>query len=158
VPVPLLSELRKLAGQDPYITNAREKIQRLLASGYIPPGEVCVMCGLRTAEVWQCTAACERKWVERRRETGNSALMALRMIFSPLTMALASFTRSADGEDEMQVERGRDVVVKLPLRLCQNCREKRLLAKAEDLRRALGRVPEYAELLKEYPDAELSSL
>jgi hypothetical protein len=157
-PVPLLSELRKQAGHDPYATSARDRIAKLLAGGYVPPGEVCLACHVRTTETSQCTAICERTWVEQDRKINNKFLAAICFLILPCLTGIFLLMRPKIVQTETRGERGRDVIVKLPFRLCQNCREKRVLAKAGELRQALGRVPEYAELLKEYPEAELSSL
>ena len=51
---------------------------------------------------------------------------------------------------------GRELVVRAPLRVCADCRSRlRKRTCRKELRALLETVPEYAELLREYPDAGL---
>ncbi len=144
VDVPSLRELRRSAGEADAV-NPVLVIERLLAAGELLPGRGCTRCGRDDAAAVHVTATCERSWTKNRDGP---------WWFRP---ALPWFARLfvREGEDPVPGQRfGRDVSLRLPLRLCPPCRaEARGRA---DLCDALRQVPVYAALLDRYPDAVLT--
>ena len=54
--------------------------------------------------------------------------------------------------------RGRELVVEAPLRVCADCKRRlSTWTRRKELRSLLQTVPEYAELLDEYPNARLDA-
>jgi hypothetical protein len=141
VAVPLLSELRRQV--------------KVLADGSVPTNGRCLQCGGQTSRVAECKAICERVWVDSVRGPWNTFIWIAAILIWPMAASLAIFLRGKPEAEERQ-ERGREVVVRLPFHLCEACRVRQELRKTHDLRAALQRVPEYAELFREYPEAELS--
>lgn len=153
VPVPLLSQLRRDAGQDAYVTNAAERIARLLASGEIPTRGRCLVCDRQTMLVDECTAVCEQSWQRVNRRLDRSTLF-LAIITGPLFALLYFLSRGKQPEDDVEVL-GHDVSVTLRYHWCEGCRERNSLRSLRELRQSLERLPEYAALFREYPDVRL---
>ena len=156
--VPGLSELRRAAGQDPYVTNAVEKINKMLAQGELPPGPNCMVCHSPAPATFTCEVVCEQSWVVRRgrgQGPSNPLLAGLALMFTPFWLRLMLDRREADEPET----RGRDVTVRVPLRLCGACRRSLGgLRRSRAIKRLLRQVPVYEELLEEYPWAKVRSI
>jgi hypothetical protein len=146
VDVPSLRELRRSAGEADTV-NPVLVIERLTADGELPGGRGCTWCGRDDAATVHVTATCERRWFRR---PGRWNWLAVAVISWPLALAAHLWERQAGEVQEF----GRDVILRLPLRLCPPCRaEFRGRAALADV---LRQVPVYAALLDRYPAAELT--
>lgn len=145
--VPGLGQLRRQAGQEAYVTNAVERVRKMLAAGEIPPGELCAGCGAPTADVLQCEAVCEKSW--SRRMAGDSG-REFGGFLAFLLLPGGLFRRKVRTE-----RHGRDVSVTLPLRVCRSCRKDVGPGHRRRLVEWLRTVPGYDDLFREYPDLDL---
>ena len=147
VPVPSLSQLRKIAGQGAYESGILDTVNRMVREGELPQGETCVISGFPTDDFYNLYIQCEFVNKKRLLGWGNVIRLLLLMIW-PLLFWVAG------GFDEEAVEHGHDRGVYAPLRVRKedHNRLKRIRSQAK-LRRLLRTVPIYAELLKEYPRA-----
>lgn len=145
--VPSLSALRRRAGLTSYEGSIAGTIRRKLADGELPLGDLCARCGMPTEETLQCSIECERT--------------SPRASDSWATVLLGAFTGIGTWlqlqEQYLNTEvTGRELVVEAPLRVCADCRRRlRKRTRRNELRALLKTVPEYAELLREYPHAGL---
>jgi hypothetical protein len=139
VPVPGLSTLRELAGQDAYETGPVDVIRNMLWRGELPVGKLCAVSGVETQDVIELVVEAER--VHPGAEHWPHAWLGL--VVSPILL-LAMFQKP-------RPEVGRDTVVETPLLVAsaQHSRVRRAGQKA--LKRWLRSVPIYAELLEAYP-------
>ena len=155
--VPGLSKLRQAAGQGAYITNAVEMINKMLAQGELPPGPDCMICHSPTRATFTCEVVCEKAWVMRRGPgESNAFLTGLALAFAPFWLALTLLAKRDRNEPDV---RGRDVTVRVPLRLCGACRRSLGgLRRPRAIKRLLRQVPIYAQLLEEYPGAKVRSI
>ena len=146
-PVPSLSELRRRAGLTSYEGSIAGTIRRKLVNGELPAGDLCVRCGMPTEETLECSVECERTSA---RGPGSWATVLLSM-FTSIGTWLTLHEQYLDPEVT-----GRELVVEAPLRVCTDCRRRlRKRTRRKELRALLQTVPEYAELLREYPHAGL---
>jgi len=144
VDVPSLRELRRLAGAADTV-NPVLVIEQLAAAGELPPGRGCARCGRDDAATAHVTATCERSWTKKR--DGPWWLTPALPWFARLFVRMA--------EEAAPAERfGRDVSLRLPVRLCPACRAE--VRTRDDVADVLREVPIYARLLDRYPDAALS--
>ena len=155
--VPGLSELRQAAGQHAYVTNTVEAIRKMLAQGELPPGPNCMICHSPTRATFTCEVDCEKAWAVRRGPgESNPVLTGLALAFVPFWLALALLAKRDREEPDT---RGRDVTVRVPLRLCGPCRRSLGgLRRPRAIKRLLRQVPVYAQLLEEYPGAKVRSI
>src|SRR5687768_7220973 len=123
VAVPLLSQLRRQAGQDAYITNAAERVAKTLSDGRVPTDGRCLVCERQTSLVNRCQAICERVWVQRNRNVLAKVIGVFALIYAPFVTALTLLMRPKVVDDKVE-ERGREVVVTLAYHLCDSCRER----------------------------------
>jgi len=146
--VPPLSELRRRAGADAYVTNAVEAVRKKLNRGELPAGPGCILCGSPAHSTVACRVVCERAFAGRESEDGGSFLAFL-------MLGGLSFLRRKRPGGSGEVH-GRDTDVELPLRLCDSCRSNAgNLRRPRALRRLIAAVPDYQRVLDEYPEAEL---
>jgi len=149
VAVPPLSELRRGAGADAYVTNAVEAVRRKLNRGELPAGPGCVLCGSPAHVTVVCRVVCERAFAGSQGEDGGSFLTFF-MFGGPCPLRRKGPGRSGEVH-------GRDTDVELPLRLCDSCRSSagNLRRRRRVLRRLIAAVPDYQRVLDEYPEAEI---
>lgn len=146
VAIPRYRELLAMAGQGPDLA-PDFVIERLLLAGKLPEEDCCLACGTPTGEVAQVVVQCERAQVG---QAGRSWLYYAGVaLLSPMH---AVFARAHHGPNE-PTEHGKDKIYLLPLRLCQQCKEQMIAAKAtKDI---LHLVPVYHRLLAKYPKANV---
>jgi len=145
VSVPSLGKLRQ-QGVVPNLTHPVLAINRMLEAGELPPPGGCVRCGVTTDRVVKIEAECERTWVKRQDE------FKWWYVFLPWIVLLA-WAANRHPKTEL---RGSDVILTLPLRVCDHClAENRGAAGLEAL---LRQVSVYYRLLERYPEAKLTLL
>ncbi|MCI0640940.1 MAG: hypothetical protein L0Y72_27020 [Gemmataceae bacterium] len=148
--MPLLRELRRLAGvSEPPLSPALE-VEALLYAGRLPEEDHCVLCGAVTDHCVYCRTECERATV-----TASAMPIWARMLggfLSGITFGWYVFM----GDEREETVCGQDRIYALPLRVCKECAQ--ALMSPDSLRDALGRVHLYERLLKKYPQAILSLL
>ena len=140
VPVPKLSVLRERSGQGAYESGPIDTILRMRGEGALPWGECCAACGRPTSEVIDLRVECERIVAA----SDNMKLkMFLALLINPLLFLIM---RNREREAV-----GRDTVVEVPLRMCQEHRGSLARSRQRKLRRLLASVPVYQQLLTAYP-------
>lgn len=143
VQVPSLKRLREMAGVP---THSPEfVIERLLLANELPQETACALCGAETTGASYCMADCAvRAMVERPRrwyELGNLAWFLV---------GAAPY----DVRTEAAREHGRDLIFRLPLRVCGACMPR--LSEKDTLLRAVRRTELYRQLLERFPEARVS--
>jgi hypothetical protein len=146
VEVPSLRELRRLGGEADTV-NPVLVIERMLADGELPAAGGCSGCGRADAEVVKVVAECERRWFRR---PGRWDWLIVAVFSWPIAL----ITYWVDRRSGEVKEFGRDVVLTLPIRLCDECRAE--MRTPADVANFLSAVPVYSRLLDRYPDAKLS--
>jgi hypothetical protein len=149
IKVPRLSELRLTTGRDAYEAGVVSAIQRLIRTGELPYGDTCALSGWPTNDVYELLVECERPWAK---QVGKSLPL-------PWEVLLGLFSPISIWRREVRTEiHGRQTVIRVPLRVRQEHHAwlSRMRSQRK-LRRLLGTVPIYAQLLHEYPDAYIST-
>ena len=158
IAVPRLSELRRLAGADAFVTNPAEAIRKLQSEGVNPAGERCLLCGSNAAVFYECHAVCESSYVKKSSSDNLYSLPKLflsilflpRILFIPLMML-------RDKDNEPSERRGHDVAVTFTLPVCDPCAATSgNVTRPHNARRLMARVPALAELLAYYPQLKLT--
>lgn len=146
IKVPSLGRLRELAGQGRYESGPLDTIRRMIATGELPPGKVCVWTGEPSddlLDVWVKIPQMERSEVGKE----SSPWMILLLGFWALPLIWA---RKGKGFVEAS-----HTVIKLPLRVTLAAQWKVRSLEAWRLKRLLRKTPEYAELLDRNPLAQV---
>ena len=146
VKIPSLSNLRRSAGQRAYATSTADRLRGMYAEGALPVEKVCLQCGDATEHVLPCVVECERP------ATRAGGLMRLLLVglVAPLWIFWQANRDYQDAE-----ARGRELVVKTPLRLCPGCAQ-RVRKSNRALLACVRQAELYAPLLDEYPQAAVS--
>lgn len=153
VRVPLLSQLRQLAGQEAYETGTIDTINRMIRDGELPFGDTCAISGLPTSDSCNLYVRCESMWTK-----GPGFFRHLFIIITcvalPCTIVWALLGWALLEERHEEVGRDRSVCVPLRVRQEHQRRLRRTRNQAK-LRKMLRTVPIYAQLLDEYPQAKI---
>ncbi len=143
--------MRRCSGDAPYASNALDAIHLACAQGALP-GNACVECGQPTEDRILCHVICERSFRKRSlvndtaEESFAAYLTGLIVPFVGLVRLVRSGLRT-----RVEVEQfGRDTSIEIALCLCGYCRPS-----VGRLRRLASRIPEYQQLLAEYPRARV---
>ncbi len=152
VPVPRLSELKRLAGHAPEAIRPSDQIRHLLLHGGLPPDSICRFTQRPTSDVVYVTVVCELPKVMGHTSWWRSALVTLGA-FAISIWLLPMYLIVARGEPEVV---GDETVFRLPVPVAADRQAQfRELSPAE-LRQYFCSIPLYARLLEEYPLATLS--
>jgi len=148
ISVPSLSQLRRAAGRDEYITNAVEVVRKALSTGELPSAS-CIQCHCTTNRVVQCKVVCESTATKRTTFGDDGDLVsAFGRLFSPIWITKKTVVTEIHG---------RDTIVEPVFCLCEACQESvGNLRRQKTLYRLLRMVPQYEQLLQEYPKAKIS--
>ena len=150
IQVPPLSELRRQAGVEPYVTSALDQIQQLLDADDLPAGSDCLLCHAPTHETVYCEAVCERSWKHREyfcEEPGG--FTEIMLFFFPVVLLCLIRAETAE-------TMGRDIVVPMPFRLRPACqRTSGVPRRSRRLKELLRAVPVYQEVLRDYPRTKI---
>ncbi len=153
VGVPLLSQLRQLAGQGAYETGTIDTIHRMIRDGELPYGDICAISGFPTSDSYDLYVQCESRWIKGP-GSGRNLFAVLSVLFLPCWMIWALVAWAL--LDEKRRELGRDRGVYIPLRVRQEHHQQlRRMRSQSKLRKLLRAVPIYATLLDEYPKARI---
>jgi hypothetical protein len=153
VRVPSLSELRKSAGADPFVTNPSEAIRRQHEQGINPAGDRCLLCGSSSAVFYDCKAICESSHVARIDDEVDDVQL-FRMILNPFRVLLWQLLRRRVTRLE---KRGHDVSVTFQLPVCDPCSAMTgKVIKVSTAKKLMRRVPLYANLLDYYPRLKIT--
>ena len=144
--MPCLSDLRRSAGQEAYELSTVDRVRKMVAEGLLPSPGLCVVSQRPTQEKMYFTIACETP--EAVGGYSSGWLMVFR-IFSPLLARLA--------RREQPKLLGREIVVRVPLSISADCQPAVRKMSSTRLRELLGTVPAYAQLLQEYPCAQIQA-
>jgi hypothetical protein len=142
--IPTLAQLKASVGQSS--VSADLELERLTATGALPLESNCAVCDRETTDKVAFSVVCERP---EDKSGGSFWYQVFFIWFSPLLYMMHMATRPAE-------VRGRNVVFRLPVRVCVACRPS--VNSRPAIRDALRRTPVYARLLDKYPDAKISSL
>ncbi|HZN34316.1 MAG TPA: hypothetical protein VFB80_10875 [Pirellulaceae bacterium] len=150
VPVPRLSELRRRAGESAFVQGTVDAIHEQIREGKLPAGDLCAFSLRPTSDVLWITVECETPYRKGGQSWAGMFFLGLAAVFCGWLSLLYLFSRREP--DEMM---GREVVLRLPLRIAADAQpEVRRLGTAK-LRELLSMVPIYAQLLGEYPQARI---
>jgi hypothetical protein len=144
--VPSLSELKMAAGEE--VLSPAVRLEQMLQLGMLPQETKCLVCGRTTAGVTHFWAICERAFVKEDPSRVWWAV-ALGWLFLGWLGVLLLAVRARD--DRIH---GSDVRLRLPLRVCPECAPD--LAGPGRFREAVLAAPLYADLLRQYPAAEIA--
>ena len=150
VSVPSLGRLRAMAGGEAYVTNPAEAIRKALNAGQRIAGEICLICKSPRPRNYLVEVVCERSFVKRGGgEESNSVPALLAQLFIPM----AEFFRSRSRATEV---RGHDIVLDVPIPVCQACVESgNNPLRPRKARRLMREVAAYKNLLDYYPKARI---
>jgi hypothetical protein len=152
VAVPKLSQLRTLAGGNPFITNPVEGIRKQQRDGINPAGESCVLCGSLSPIFYKCYAVCESSHAKRANKVDPISMV--RLLFVPIVWLIAMLLR--EKEFEPIDRRGHDIAISFDLPVCDPCAASAgKVTRASVAKRLMLQVPLYKELLECYPKLEL---
>ena len=149
VKVPKLSELKRLSGQqvEP-LAGIADYLRTMYLEKQLPPDTHCVTCKSKTTGTLDCWVECERTFDREGKQWG----MAMLFVFSiPLWLLARVFS----GVRKHEVD-GRELVVRTPLPLCENCRKSTARGEA-NIRQLLLGVGIYRQLLERYPGARIGA-
>jgi hypothetical protein len=154
VDVPLLSALRRSAGETAMPLNSIETIQALIRDGELPSGDVCPYSGAAADRTFLVRVQCERSFVR-----GSDPIDAKGAIFYVVFLgwigALIAYCKSSGRREEL----GRDTIIDLPLRVSADAAAKLARLRGQRTWKALLRKsPAYARLLDEYPEARITPI
>ncbi len=153
VRIPALSELRQMAGLAPHETSAVDTINRMIRQGDLPWGDVCAVSGMPTADCVTLHVQCESKWVQGAGEgRPRTFLRAILFVFGYILIKIGP---SPSNPETNEVGRERSVVVPLLVREEHQAPLRKSQSQSK-LRELLRSVPIYAELLDEFPEAQIS--
>ncbi len=151
--VPSLRELRRQSGSRQEAVPPEMEIEALLLAGRLPEEHYCIVCGTNTDHFVNYRAECERAQVK------NDGWPRWKWLLVFLTLGLLAvagvvFSRQLFAEARGQtIERGKDRIFDLPLRICDQCRQH--LTNEDDVKDAMWEVPVYRRLLEKYPDTKV---
>jgi|688.fasta_scaffold11056_7 hypothetical protein len=145
VQIPLMSALRRAAGQTPMPLNALEQFRLLIREGRLPDNVSCPITGEPVNDTVWLHVQCERVEVrDGRIKLWQHLLLAL---FTRVILVHRS------GRPEVY---GRDTAVEVPLGINRSARSSFMAARGQRfLKEALSCSPTYSQILREYPDAEV---
>lgn len=154
VPVPLLSALRRAAGESN--RTIVEELRFQIASKELPYGNLCPFSGKLADDVVTINVQCERSWT-RGGEELSFAKFVWFLTFYCLFGWLAALVSSILFRKTPIEEFGRETVIDLPLKVSAEMRSQVIRMRSQNsLKTALRTVPIYEKLLDEYPDAVVS--
>jgi hypothetical protein len=143
VEVPPLHELRTAAGQE--VLSPVVRLRTMLPRGELPGTDECVCCYRRTGSRVKVVVECERAVTERPEGLSPFGCSVLGLLLGWIVIVWDSRPYRVRGEE---------IVFTLPLPVCDVCRP--ILGDRAELRKGLGRIPEYAALLDRYPNAQIA--
>jgi len=144
--VPSLSQLKTAAGEE--VLSPVVRLEQMLQLGMLPQQTRCVFCRRETPGVAHFWAICERAFANKDPSRVWWIVALSWFCFGWLGLILL-LVRARD--DRVH---GSDVRLRLPLRVCPECSPE--LVGPGALREAVLAVPIYADLLDQYPNAELA--
>jgi len=152
IDVPRLSVLREFAGESPVPLNTIERIRAMIQSGDLPSGDICPYSGRPANSTLYVHVQCERSWV-RGGDSWNIGTVIAYLLLGWIAALIAS--RESQPEEEL----GRETSVELPLRISSDVDSKVVAIRGQKkLKKLLRETPIYAELLQEFPDANVRPL
>lgn len=150
VKVPTLGQLARAAGNPLATLSATERVSYLVSSGELPAGAVCARCQFPTDATLHCSVECERPYV---REHGS-------WWTTFFSMLIFGFVRTILVQSRENPEvHGRELIVKMPLRMCPDCQPLfQAGSRVSELRNLLRSVSEYEAVLATYPQASVAAM
>ena len=150
VPVPPLSELRVASGGRAFESGVLDRVRRLIQEEAVALSPCCVISGRPTTNLVWVQVECERRWIRDPTRTHIVTLTALFLV-SPLLLIWKLISPT----DLQPQEFGRDTAVELPLSIDPDFEHRLGKLSQRKLKKLIRTVPEYSELLNEYPHARL---
>ncbi len=149
VPVPLLSALRRAAGESN--RTIVEELRFRIANKELPYENLCPFSGKLADDVVTINVQCERSWTRGGEELSLNKIIAFYIPFGWLGALIAS-------RRMMPLEEfGRETVIDLPLKVSAEMRSHVIRMRSQkSLKTALRTIPIYEKLLEQYPDAVVS--
>ncbi len=155
VSVPLLSRLRRMAGQEAFEAGTIDTINRMIRDGELPLGDTCAVSGLPTLDSYDLYVQCEFTWTKGPGK-GRFLFAALAVVIAPIWIICLLFGRALFDEQHRVLGRNRGVYTPLRVREEHHQQLRRTRSQTK-LQRLLRTVPIYATLLDEYPKARITT-
>ena len=155
VNVPSLSRLKQAAGQAAYEVGILDQLRNLVAEGELPASDQCQQCRDVTSDVLTCTVVCEMPRFKRSKQGQWRWLLLL--LWWPIWILVNIIVPDKTPDGDKVREFGREVTIDLPLRMCAPCADKfrRRNRASRALLKFVADDPATAELIREYPNAEV---
>lgn len=150
VSVPRLSEMRESAGAGAFESGVVDRIRRLVRERDINLSPCCLISDRPTSHRAWLQLECERRWVRDPRK-GEFIPHLIMSILVPF-WSLRRLIWSPDSDPQ---EFGHDIVVDLPLPIDPEFKHQLTKFSQRKLKELIRTVPEYVELLNEYPKARV---
>jgi hypothetical protein len=147
VAVPRLSQLRTAAGQAAHETNIRDSIARMIGEQVLPWGQCCAVTEMPTQDVMWFDIHCETSYTRGGRVNWFLAVWSLLLPGGLFAMVL----RAREQAENL----GRDIVISVPVKVCDEKQSGLRRASQRYLRKLLLKVPVYHELFREHPYARI---
>jgi hypothetical protein len=148
VPVPPLSVLRQQLGQRAYDVGIADRIRAKVAAGELPVLGHCAVCGFAAQDRLELDVVCERPALKH-------AVSWYGVVLGAIFLSVTGVLHLLHAQDEMSEASGRETVVPAPLCVDPRCGARLRRANQAQLRKILQSIPTYAQLLGEYPAAEI---
>jgi hypothetical protein len=150
VKVPRLSELRRAAGEEAFVRSTIDRIEQQIRNDEIPLGEVCLLSMRPTREVIHVRVECEMPFSRGGISWWGLAFTAAFALMCSWLFAVYYLLTREPAECH-----GREVVVRVPLRISSDCQPEFRKLRPARVKELLTTVPIYAQLLAEYPRAKV---
>ncbi len=152
VKIPPLHLLRTNTGES--TKSPLTEIRALLPTGLLPGIRTCAVCGAGDSRHSRVPHLRVKIVCERVPNTGSpSKAEVVGCLFAPLLIGQLAALLLVLGLRSNRVNVGDEEAVIVPLPVCSNCRPQ--CDQEEIVRKALLKIPDYANLLEHYPKAEV---
>ena len=155
IDVPLLSALRRAAGQTAIPLSTLETIEAMIDRGELPSGDLCPHSGRHADRTIFFHVQCERAWVRGDTDAQSGKAMLYVLLFGWFVAIVASLIESKRVRQRQEL--GRETSIELPLRISSEAASTiAKIKKQAALKSLLKSTPIYAQLLDEFPEAFVS--
>ncbi len=145
IKVPSLGQSRELAGKERYESGIIDAIGRMIRSGELPRDEICAISQRPTTDVLEIDVHLPRLFKTEKEAMPGPALL-LGGLLGVLVLSMARRSKYAEEEES---------IIRVPLRVGAEYQSKVRVMSPRRLKKLLRRVPIYAKLLDENPDARI---
>jgi hypothetical protein len=146
VEVPSLVRLKSAAGEESVSPDF--EIEHLLQANALPLEKDCLICHRTTQHVFHVQVDCERAINKSSRSRSEGCAFVL------VGGLWGYFLYRTLMRDQSQIQHGRDLLFKLPLRICERCASD--VQTSEEARLAMMESSLFRRLLEKFPNAKIT--